>query len=167
MEHPPTKLRGAGLTDENSGADQVSVREYWPADAVNLHQVRNTLFPPLTLDQWLATRTNSTVSLAYLSGEPASAILFDVSDFLVVPSRVVRGAQENAVEGAEDLRGGDETVGALIHALSCCSPGCAVTSVASKANLHRAQANGPVAQTPVTRRCPGCHCPGFEQTVRR
>lgn len=85
--------------------DAVTVREYTPDDADDLLSVRNSIFPPLTLDQWLATTATFTASLAYLAGEPVGAIPMDIRRFVVAPGRTIAVAQENAVGVREDMRG--------------------------------------------------------------
>ncbi|MCD6351502.1 MAG: GNAT family N-acetyltransferase, partial [Armatimonadetes bacterium] len=84
--------------------EAIVVREYRPEDAEDLLQVRNAIFPPLTLEQWRATTQNFTASLAYAGDEPIGAIPFELRDFLVAPGKVVRVAQENAVGVREDAR---------------------------------------------------------------
>jgi len=92
------------VPDPSSSPDQVTVREYRPEDAGDLLKVRNAIFPPLTLEQWLATAERFTASLAYLGDEPVGAIPFEIRDFLVAPGKVVKVAQENAVGVREDMR---------------------------------------------------------------
>ena len=79
-------------------------REATPADAEDVLKVRNAIFPPLTVEQWLADPT-MTCSLAYLNGEPVGAIPLSVREFQVAPGVCVQAAFENAVGTREDMRG--------------------------------------------------------------
>ncbi|MBC7288037.1 MAG: GNAT family N-acetyltransferase [Armatimonadetes bacterium] len=85
-------------------ASCVEVVEYSPERAADLLKVRNAIFPPLTLDQWLETTASFTGPIAYLGSEPVGAIPMDVREFQVAPGKIVRVAQENAVGVREDLR---------------------------------------------------------------
>ena len=84
--------------------DGLVCREATPADAEDVLKVRNAIFPPLTVEQWLADPT-MTCSIAYLDGEPVGAIPLSMREFQVAPGAIVRAAFENAVGTREDLRG--------------------------------------------------------------
>ncbi len=90
-------------TDEFD-VNQITVREYSPELAEDLLAVRNTIFPPLTLQQWLESTSTFTASLAYLGKEPVGAIPFDLRTLILAPGRTARVAQENAVGVREEYR---------------------------------------------------------------
>lgn len=79
-------------------------REATLADAEDVLKVRNAIFPPLTVEQWLAD-PSMTCSVAYLDGEPVGAIPLSVREFQVAPGACVLAAFENAVGTREDMRG--------------------------------------------------------------
>ncbi|MGQ9730255.1 MAG: GNAT family N-acetyltransferase [Candidatus Zipacnadales bacterium] len=78
-------------------------REATPADVHDILAVRNAIFPPLTPEQWFADPT-MTCSLAYLNGEPVSAIPLSLRPFQIAPGVCIRTAFENAVGTREDMR---------------------------------------------------------------
>ncbi len=84
--------------------DGLICREATPDDAQDVLKVRNAIFPPLTVEQWLADPT-MTCSMAYLDGEPVGAIPLSIRDFQVAPGVCVQAAFENAVGTREDMRG--------------------------------------------------------------
>jgi GNAT superfamily N-acetyltransferase len=92
------------LSCHNIDFAEVTVREYKPEDAEDLLKVRNAIFPPLTIEQWLSTSKTFTAALAYVADEPVGAIPFDMRNFLVAPGKVITVAQENAVGVREDMR---------------------------------------------------------------
>ena len=79
------------------------VVEYRPELAADALTVRNAIFPPLTVEQWLET-TTMTGPIAYLGDEPVGCIPMDQRDFLIAPDTPIRGAFENAVGTREDMR---------------------------------------------------------------
>ncbi len=85
-------------------AQRVEVVRYSPDRAEDVLKVRNAIFPPLTVEQWLAVGEQFDGPIAYLDGEPVGAVPMERRDFLVAPGRVVRVAQEHAVGVREDLR---------------------------------------------------------------
>jgi len=79
-------------------------REYRrPDDAEDLLKVRNAIFPPLTVEEWLQDESQ-TASLAYMGRECVGAIPLSVRDFKLAPGVVIKAAFENAVGTREDLR---------------------------------------------------------------
>lgn len=79
------------------------VVEYQPELAEDALKIRNAIFPPLTLEQWLQT-TTMTGSLAYLGDEVVGCIPMDQRDFLAAPDKPIRVIFENAVGTREDMR---------------------------------------------------------------
>ena len=84
--------------------DNLTCREYQPSDVHDLLDIRNAIFPPLTVEQWQATEPDMTASLAYLGDECVGAIPLEQRDFQVAPGAVIRTAFENAVGTREDMR---------------------------------------------------------------
>lgn len=83
--------------------EDLRVVEYKPELAEDALEIRNAIFPPLTLEQWLAADT-MTGSIAYLDDEPVGCIPMEQRDFLVAPDTPIRVIFENAVGTREDMR---------------------------------------------------------------
>lgn len=83
--------------------DGLRIVECTPGVAEDALAVRNAIFPPLTLDQWLATKT-MTGAVAYLGDDPVGCIPMDQRDFLAAPDTPIRVIFENAVGTREDMR---------------------------------------------------------------
>lgn len=66
-------------------------------------RVRNTIFPPLTPEEYLADPT-MTCSIAYLDDEPVGAIPLSLRPFQLARGVIVQAAFENAVGTREDMR---------------------------------------------------------------
>lgn len=84
--------------------DSFCCREYRSADVHDLLGIRNAIFPPLSVEQWLATEPEMTAALAYRGDECVGAIPLEQRDFQVAPGAVIRTAFENAVGTREDMR---------------------------------------------------------------
>ena len=79
------------------------VVEYTPELAEDALAVRNAIFPPIPLEEWL-TATSMTGALAYLGDEVVGCIPMDRRDFLIAPRTPARVLFENAVGTREDMR---------------------------------------------------------------
>jgi GNAT superfamily N-acetyltransferase len=83
--------------------DGLVCREASPEDVQDILQIRNAIFPPLTVEQWFAD-PSMTCSIAYLNGEPVGAIPLSQREFRLAPGCCIRTAFENAVGTREDMR---------------------------------------------------------------
>lgn len=79
------------------------VVEYGPSLAEDALAIRNAIFPPISLEDWL-TAASMTGSLAYLGDEVVGCIPMDQRDFLIAPRTPARVVFENAVGTREDMR---------------------------------------------------------------
>jgi len=79
------------------------VVEYTHELAADALEIRNAIFPPLTMEDWLSTDT-MTGALAYLGDEVVGCIPMDQRDFLAAPDAPIKVIFENAVGTREDMR---------------------------------------------------------------
>ena len=83
--------------------DDLHIELYRPELAEDALAIRNAIFPPIGLEEWLKTTTMSGV-VAYLGDEVVGCIPMDRRAFLLAPGVSVPVVFENAVGTREDLR---------------------------------------------------------------
>ena len=83
--------------------DNLRIELYSPELAEDALAIRNAIFPPIGLEEWLKTTTMSGV-VAYLGDEVVGCIPMDRRDFLLAPGVSVPVVFENAVGTRENLR---------------------------------------------------------------
>ncbi len=79
-------------------------REYRPGDTADVLEVRNSIFGPLSAEDWDRYCPQMTAGLAYLDGKVVGAIPLDQRDFLLAPQLSVPVAFEHAVGVKEEYR---------------------------------------------------------------
>lgn len=80
-------------------------RQYTPDDAEDLLEIRNAIFPPLTLQQWRRTEHENTAAMAYRNDEVVGAIPLEYRTFKLAPDCSISVCFEHAVGVREDMRG--------------------------------------------------------------
>lgn len=83
----------------------ITFREYTPDDAEDLLEIRNAIFPPLTVQQWRKTEHENTASMAYEGDEVVGAIPLEYRTFKLAPGCDISVCFEHAVGTREDMRG--------------------------------------------------------------
>jgi len=83
--------------------DGLRIVEYTPELAVDALTIRNAIFPPISLEDWLKTTTMSGV-LAYLDDEVVGCIPMDRREMLLAPGVTIPVVFENAVGTRDDMR---------------------------------------------------------------
>lgn len=82
--------------------DDVEIREYREEDEASCLELRNRVFPPISVDDW---RHGSTAAVAYLEGRLVGVIPFVLRNYALRQDLSVVSAVANSVAVSEALRG--------------------------------------------------------------
>jgi len=91
------------MNGKTDSPGNLRIVEYTPDRAPDALRIRNAIFPPISMEDWLETKTMTGV-LAYLDDEVVGCIPMDQREFLVAAGTTIRVVFENAVGTREDMR---------------------------------------------------------------
>lgn len=82
--------------------ESIEYREYKHEDKHSVLSLRNSIFPPISSEDW---KQNNTATVAIYQGEVVGVIPFTFREFTIAPGVNIMVASENSVGVREDLRG--------------------------------------------------------------